>query len=613
MFEDKAKTSENLQNFDICGGPHYGTKNVPLIRAELKKALLDGLLVPHEDEWQNEYLPSSHDRLMIATGFSGSAGFAIIMQESAHIFVDGRYSEQVIVQTDANIFKIHSLIDEPPYSWLENNVNKGAKIGYDPRLFTPDAINSFEIAAKNSGVELIALEKNPIDSIWTDRPAFPSALMKPHSTQFAGENSASKIARIAEDLSNGQNDCTILTAPMALAWVFNIRGGDVSRTPLTLGSAIVNKDGTSSLYVAPQKVTPEVRQHLGNGVTIKTEEEFEPDLKSLNGKKVLVDNKTTAAYYFNLLEGAGAKIVKGQDPTILPRAAKNPTEIDGMQKAHNIDGIAMARFLAWFDENAPSGKLTEIDACQKLEQFRKLSPELKDLSFDSISGAGEHGALPHYRVNIETNAPILNGSLFLIDSGGQYDCGTTDITRTISVGEISDEMKDRFTRVLKGHIALSRIKFPANTPGCMLDTLARASLWDGGFDYDHGTGHGVGAYLGVHEGPQRIAKVLANVPLIEGMVVSNEPGFYKAGAYGIRIENLQYVTKAEIPEGGERPMHRFQTLTLAPIDTRAINFALLTRDEVDWLNAYHNRVFREIGPHLNDKDRDWLKAATKEV
>jgi Xaa-Pro aminopeptidase len=603
----------NYQNFEIVGGREFGVKNVPLLRTALNKYKIDGYLIPHEDEWQNEYLPASHDRLMIATGFSGSAGFAIIMKDSAHIFVDGRYAEQVIVQTEPSIFKIHSLIDAPPSQWLGQSAPKDAKIGYDARLFTPDALESLINGAKSNNVELIEITNNLIDEIWENRPAFPQGTMKVQKIEFAGENSSSKISRIAEDLQNKSQDCVVLTAPMALAWVFNIRGNDVSRTPLTLGSAIINSDGTSILFVDLQKMNPEVRAHLGNGVLIKSDSEFEPYLATLANKKTLVDNKTTAAHYFNILEKTGAIITKGQDPSILPRATKNPTEINGMQKAHIIDGVAMARFLAWFDQTAPKGELTEIDACIKLEEFRRLAPEIKDLSFDSISGAGKNGALPHYRVNVETNNKIENGSFFLIDSGGQYECGTTDITRTISVGEISDEMKDRFTRVLKGHIALSMVKFPANTPGCMLDTLARMALWQGGFDYDHGTGHGVGAYLGVHEGPQRIAKNLANIPLLEGMVVSNEPGFYKSGEYGIRIENLQYVTKAETPIGGERAMHSFQTLTLAPIDKRAIDFSLLNKAEVDWLNNYHSRVFREIGPYLNDSDRDWLKAATKSI
>lgn len=613
MFEQNGEKQEYLQNFEIVGGKHFGQKNVPLLRQKLLELGIDGFLVPHEDEWQNEYLPASHDRLLYLTGFSGSAGFSIITQDSAHMFVDGRYTEQVLVQTDDKIFQYHSLVDEPPHLWLQTKAMPNSKFGYDARLFTPASLENFENAALSQNIELISLSPNPIDLIWENRPAFPNAIMEPQIDEFTGENAASKIAKIAENLTNNKNDCVILTAPMSLAWAFNIRGGDVSRTPLTLGSAIIFSDGRSNLYVSSEKVSPKIRQHLGNGVTLKTEEDFETDLQNLYEKNVLVDNKQSSAHVFKTLEKAGANIIIGQDPTILPRAGKNSVEIAGMQKAHIIDGIAMAKFLAWFDENAPKGGLTEIIACQKLEEFRRQSNELKDLSFDSISGAGKNAALPHYRVNTQTNEEIKLGSFFLIDSGGQYLCGTTDITRTISVGEISDEMKDRFTRVLKGHIALSKIKFPPNTPGCMLDTLARMALWDGGLDYDHGTGHGVGAYLGVHEGPQRIAKVLANIPLIEGMVLSNEPGFYKPQEYGIRTENLQYVTKATIPNGGERPMHSFETLTLAPIDVRAIDFSLMNKQEIDWLNSYHARVFKEIGPYLNTQDREWLLNATKAI
>ncbi|MBN8649548.1 MAG: aminopeptidase P family protein [Caulobacterales bacterium] len=613
MFEQNGDSQTYLQNFEVIGGKHYGQKNVPLLRAKLQELGVDGFLIPHEDEWQNEYLPASHDRLLYVTGFSGSAGFSVIMNESAHIFVDGRYSEQVLVQTDANMFEYHSLVDEPPHIWLQTKAKANCKIGYDARLFTPSSLENFEAAANARNIILVAMSPNPIDLIWENRPAFPNAIMKPQKDEYTGENAASKLAKISENLVQNGNDCVVLTAPMSIAWAFNIRGGDVSRTPLTLGSAIIFNDGISNLYVAPEKVTPEIRQHLGNGVILKTEADFEPDLNALNGKNVLVDNKQSSAHIFRTLEKSGAIINIGQDPTILPRAGKNAIEISGMQQAHIIDGVAMAKFLAWFDENAPKGGLNEISACKKLEEFRRESKELKDLSFDSISGAGKNAALPHYRVNTFTNEEIKLGSLFLIDSGGQYLCGTTDITRTISVGEISPEMKDRFTRVLKGHIALSRIKFPANTPGCMLDTLARMSLWDAGLDYDHGTGHGVGAYLGVHEGPQRIAKVLANIPLIEGMILSNEPGFYKPQEFGIRTENLQYVTKAEIPKGGERPMHRFETLTLAPIDVRAIDISLLSKDEIDWLNNYHARVFREIGPYLDGANREWLLNATKAI
>ncbi|KAF0184248.1 MAG: Xaa-Pro aminopeptidase [Hyphomonadaceae bacterium] len=609
---NKQKTKQ-IQNYEVLGGKHFGQKAITLIRAKLKELGLDALIVPHEDEWQNEYLPPRYDRLQYATGFTGSAGAAIIATGSAHMFVDGRYTLQVKAQTDAKLFEYHSLIDAGLNVWLKQHAKPHSKIGYDPRLITPDNLNVLQEAARENEVTLVELDQNPIDQIWGDRPAAPLAEIVPHANEIAGENSASKRSKIAEDLTRNGIDCAILTSPASLAWLYNIRGGDVIRSPLPLGSAILKSDGTSSLFVNPLKTTPELRAHLGNGVTLHDEEDFEATLATLTNAKVLVDAKLTSAKYFNVLEAAGAQIVKGDDPTTLPRAMKNPTEIKGMTDAHIRDGVAMAKFLHWFDENALSGKLTEIDACTALEGFRAQLPELKDLSFDSISGAMGNAASPHYRVNSETNTRIERNSLFLIDSGGQYLDGTTDITRTISVGDISAEMKDRFTRVLKGHIALATVAFPANTPGCMLDTLARMALWEAGLDYDHGTGHGVGAYLGVHEGPHRIAKALQNVALRTGMVVSNEPGFYKAGEFGIRIENLQYVAEASVPEGGERAMHRFITLTLAPIDVRAILRELLSDKERDWLNAYHARVAQVIGPYLQGAEREWLIAACRGI
>lgn len=612
MFQsDTPPTS--FQTFETQGGPEYGRRALPLLRAKLSELSLDGLFVPHEDEWQNEYVPPSHDRLRYVTGFTGSAGAAIIMQDSAHMFVDGRYTIQVRVQTDESLFQYHSLVDNPPNDWVKTHVKAGVKIGYDPRLITPDGLKALQQGAAQSGAILIELAQNPIDQIWHDRPPTPVAIICPHEDSFSGENSASKRAKIAENLSGLGQTCVILTSPPSLAWVFNIRGGDVQRSPLPLGAAIINNDGTSSLFVNPAKVTPELRGHLGNGVQIFDESEFEITLARMNEATVALDPKLTSAQVFNILTKANAKIIEVVDPTALARAAKNSVEIKGAINAHIRDGVAMAKFLKWFDDNAPSGNLTEIDAAKALEGFRALSPELKDLSFDSISGAGSNGAICHYRVSEESNLIIAPNSLFLIDSGGQYKDGTTDITRTIGVGETTPEMKDRFTRVLKGHIALSRIKFPVGTPGSMLDTLARMFLWEAGLDYDHGTGHGVGSYLGVHEGPHRISKVQNNVAMQTGMIVSNEPGFYKDGEFGIRIENLQYVTEPQNIEGGERPMLGFGTLTLAPIDTRQILLALMTAPEIEWINNYHAKVAQTIGPYLHGAEREWLVAACRAI
>jgi Xaa-Pro aminopeptidase len=599
-----------FQNYDVRGGADQGRKAIPLIRAQLEQLGLDGLFVPHEDEWQNEYLPDCAERLAWATGFTGSAGAAIILRDKAYLFSDGRYTQQALSQTAPELFEQRDLVDQGPAVWLKAEAPSGAKIGYDPRLVPPDVLARLKESAAQAGVELVAVGVNPIDQAWQDRPAEPSAEIVPHPETFSGESSASKRSRIGEKLSGDGIEASVLTSPAALAWLFNIRGNDVTRTPLALGSAILNKDGTAQLFVKPEKVTPELRGFLGNEVSISTEPNFVEALKKTSGKRVLVDPSLSSAHVFDALHAAGAQIVRGQDPTILPRALKNAVEIAGTKRAHTRDGVALANFLHWFDVEAPKGQLTEIDICKAIEGFRMATGALQDLSFDSISGAGPNGAFPHYRVTVESNRKVDQDNLFLLDSGGQYLDGTTDVTRTVAVGTPSAEMKDRFTRVLKGHIALSRVRFPKGTTGSALDALARMSLWEGGFDYDHGTGHGVGSYLGVHEGPHRIAKVPNHVALEPGMIVSNEPGFYKIDGYGIRTENLQYVTPATPIEGGERPMLGFETLTLAPIDRRLIVKEMLTEAELAWLNTYHAKVLAEIGPRVEADVRAWLEAAT---
>ncbi len=599
-----------FQNYDVRGGADQGRKAIPLIRAQLEQLGLDGLFVPHEDEWQNEYLPDCAERLAWATGFTGSAGAAIILRDKAYLFSDGRYTQQALSQTAPELFEQRDLIDQGPAVWLKAEAPTGAKIGYDPRLVPPDALARLKESAAQAGVELVAVGVNPIDQAWQDRPAEPRAEIVPHPETFSGESSASKRSRIGEKLSGDGIEASVLTSPAALAWLFNIRGTDVTRTPLALGSAILNKDGTAQLFVKPEKVTPELRGFLGNEVSISTEPDFVEALKKTSGKRILVDPSLSSAHVFDALHAAGAQIVRGQDPTIMPRALKNAVEIAGTKRAHARDGVALANFLHWFDVEAPKGQLTEIDICKAIEGFRMATGALQDLSFDSISGAGPNGAFPHYRVTVESNRKVDQNNLFLLDSGGQYLDGTTDVTRTVAVGTPTAEMKDRFTRVLKGHIALSRVRFPKGTTGSALDALARMSLWEGGFDYDHGTGHGVGSYLGVHEGPHRIAKVPNHVALEPGMIVSNEPGFYKIDGYGIRTENLQFVTPATPIEGGERPMLGFETLTLAPIDRRLIVVEMLTEAELSWLNSYHAKVLAEIGPRVEADVRAWLEAAT---
>jgi Xaa-Pro aminopeptidase len=601
------------QTYDVRGGADQGRKAIPLIRKQLTAMGLDGLFVPHEDEWQNEYLPDCTERLSWATGFTGSAGAAIIMRETAFLFSDGRYTIQAETQTAPELIQRRDLVEEGPAVWLKTDAPKGAKIGYDPKLVAPDTLARLADAAKDAGVDLIALDTNPIDSAWNDRPPEPTAEIVPHLESFSGETSASKRSRIGEKLKRDGIDASVLTSPAALAWLFNIRGRDVTRTPLPLGSAILRADGTATLFVKLEKVTPTLRGFLGNEVSISADTDFAMALAGMSGQRVLVDPALSSAHVFASLETGGATVVRAQDPTVMPRATKNDVEIDGARRAHARDGVALARFLHWFDQESPKDYLTEIDICKALEDFRIQTGALQDLSFDSISGAGPNGAMCHYRVTSETNRKLDQNNLFLIDSGGQYLDGTTDVTRTIAVGTPTAEMKDRFTRVLKGHIALSRVRFPKGTTGSALDVLARLSLWEVGLDYDHGTGHGVGSYLGVHEGPHRIAKMPNFVGLEAGMIVSNEPGYYKTDGYGIRIENLQFVTPATQIDGGEKAMLGFETLTLAPIDTRVIEVTMLSPVERDWLNTYHARVLAEIGPRVEGEVLEWLKAATKAI
>jgi Xaa-Pro aminopeptidase len=599
-----------FQTYDEPGGPALGRKHLPRLRKALKAAGLDGFIVPHEDEWQNEYVPAAYDRLAWATGFTGSAGAAVVFANEAAIFTDGRYTLQVRAQVDGDLFAYRDLVDGGPAAYLRERAPKGARIGFDPKLHSPDSLDRLRAAAEAAGAELMPVARNPIDEIWDDRPALPAARVAPHPEQYAGESAGSKRHRLGESLVKDQADAVVITSPASIAWLFNVRGGDVSRSPLPLSEAILRADGTADLFLADEKISPELRQWLGNEVALRPSSDLAPALGELRGKKVQLDSATASAWYFERLRDAGAEIVRGQDPVVLPRACKNAAEVEGARAAHRRDGAAVSRYLHWVAKDAQSGKIDEITACAKLEEFRQATGVLKDLSFDSISGAGPNGAIVHYRVSKKTNRRLARGSLFLIDSGGQYLDGTTDITRTVAIGRPSPEMKQRFTRVLKGHIALARVRFPKGTTGHQLDALARMSLWEAGLDYDHGTGHGVGAYLGVHEGPHRIAKWVNTQPLEPGMIVSNEPGYYKTGAYGIRIENLQVVTPAEDIAGGERPMLSFETLTLAPIARELIVKPLLTKEELAWLNSYHARVREVIGAQLEGEAKAWLEEAT---
>ena len=606
MTADSARPT--FQTYDVTTHPSQGVTNVARLRVELTKLGLDGFIVPHEDEHQNEYLPDANERLAWVSGFTGSAGAALIMQDRAILFADGRYTLQSREQTDRATFDVkdfhpHSLSDELAH------IPGGAIIGYDPRLITPDGLARLATAAHTAGVQLQPTAPNPLDVAWGEaRPAQPAAKIVPQPLDFSGTGSVHKRAHISHSLRSNKVAAALITAPSSLAWLFNIRGGDVIRSPLPLGQAILKSDGSAELFIEPAKVSEGLLEWLGNAVSIKTPDEIPDSLLALNGQSVLIDTNTSSAFWFEALKAAGATPVAADDPCLLPRACKNATEIAGTKAAHVRDGAILTTFLHWVATEAQETLPTEIEVAQKLESLRAANGGLKDLSFDTISGFGPHGALPHYRVNTNSNIPIQKGNLLLVDSGGQFMDGTTDVTRTMAIGTPTAEHRRMFTLVLKGHIALATVKFPAGTTGTHLDTLARQFLWAEGFDYDHGTGHGVGVYLGVHEGPQRISKALNRYALQTGMIVSNEPGFYKENDFGIRIENLQFVTEAVVPKGGERAMHGFENLTWAPIDRDLIDVGLLTIAERAYMDTYHSRVLELVGPLVSPEVRAWLEA-----
>jgi len=567
--------------------------------------------VPRSDEHQGEYVPKRAERLAWLTAFTGSAGVAVVLKDRAAIFVDGRYTLMVRGQTDLSLIEPRDLVAEGPGVWLEQNAPKGGVIGYDPWLHTGAAIDALSLSVAKAGAKLVAVAGNPVDAVWHDQPEAPTAKAIPHAFNLSGEAAEAKRTRIAEEVKAKGGDALVLTMPDSIAWLFNIRGDDVPHTPFALSFAILRSDGTADWFIDERKTTPALLQHLGNTVRVQAPAAFAPALDGLTGKTVAVDPNTAAAAIFARLEKAGATVARLADPCQLAKACKNAIEIEGMRKAHARDGIAMAKFLAWFATEAPKGGLDEISAAQQLEAIRSGSDHLTDLSFDSISATAGHAAIPHYHVTHASNLPIKLNQIYLIDSGGQYPDGTTDITRTVIVGTPSEEMKDRFTRVLKGHIALATAKFPEGTIGAALDSYARRPLWEVGLDYDHGTGHGVGSYLSVHEGPQNISKRPIPQALKPGMVISNEPGYYKAGEYGIRIENLVVVQPAAEP--GDRKMMEFETITLAPIDLDLIEPQLLTDAETNWLNAYHERVREILSPLVDDETRTWLNHATRMI
>jgi Xaa-Pro aminopeptidase len=581
------------------------------LREQLKADRLDGFVVPLTDEHMSEYVGSYAQRLAWLTGFEGSAGSAVVLPQEAAIFVDGRYTLQVRSQVDDKDWSYQSVPETSAADWLKEHAPQGGRIGYDPWLHSRDWVKKATEALASRGAELVAVEQNPIDKVWADRPEASKAHLKVQAEKYTGRSSADKRQEIADWLVSQKADAAVLSALDSIAWAFNVRGEDVSRTPVALAFALVHSDGTADLFVNPEKIDAEVRQHLGNGVRLHDRNAFEGALGELHGKTVAVDPERAVAAIFEALDKAGAKIVPVRDPTILPKAVKNAVEIAGQKSAQHRDGAAIARFLRWVEEEAPKGEVDELKASDHLEALRREDPDLRDLSFDSISGAGPNGAIVHYRSSEKTNRKLEMNSIYLIDSGGQYLDGTTDITRTVIVGEPTQEMRDRFTRVLQGHIAVATAIFPKGTRGTQLDSFARRPLWEAGLDYAHGTGHGVGSFLSVHEGPQRIspagsAQAGGDEPLQAGMILSNEPGYYRTGAYGIRIENLVLVVDKPV-EGAEKETLGFETLTFAPIERRLVDVSMLSDRELQWLNDYHAEVLAKIGPGLEGDDKAWLE------
>ncbi|MFP1633525.1 aminopeptidase P family protein [Zhengella sp. ZM62] len=604
----------HFQSFESTSDPRNAAARMEALRKVLLRENVHGVLVPRADEHQGEYVASYAERLSWLTGFTGSAGMALIASQTAVIFVDGRYTEQVRLQTDPALFGYEDLVSNPPSAWIEANWKPGWKLGIDPWLHTIGEVERISTALGKVGGELVMLEGNPVDAVRTDRPAPPLEPVQIHPVERAGVLARDKLAALATAIRDAGADACVLTDPSSLAWAFNIRGSDVPHTPLALGFAIVSAKGNHQVFMDKRKMTREVEAYLTQLCDIRPPSELDDAVAELarKGRTVGLDPQLAAEKLRILATGNGGRWLSMPDPARLPRACKNPTELQGARGAHRRDGVAMARFLAWLDRQEP-GTVTETSAVVALESARILAGQeaqmpLKDISFDTISGAGPNGSIMHYRVTHKSCRTLARGELYLVDSGGQYEDGTTDITRTVPVGEPTDEMCRRYTIVLKGLIAVSTIRFPAGTRGCDIDPLARAAHWKAGVDFAHGTGHGVGSFLSVHEGPQRIAKTGIQ-PLLEGMILSNEPGYYKPGHYGIRLENLIAVTPAQDVRGGDIAMHGFETLTLCPFDRRLILPEMLDREEIEWLDAYHARVLEEIAPALEEPDRDWLKMA----
>lgn len=588
--------------------PNTSRSSLKLLRAALEKRKLDGFLVPRQDEFQGEYVATYAERLKWLTGFAGSWGLAIVLSKKAAIFVDGRYTSQVRDQVDVKAFVPQHLIDAPPTDWIKANLKMGQKLGFDPWLTTISDARRYQAACESVGAKLVAVAHNPIDEVWSDQPPRPTAPLNLQPGHFAGKSAKQKLAEITKALVAQRADAVFLAEPSSVSWAFNIRGNDVPFTPVAQAYALVPAKGKATIFINDVRVPMAVKAALKSLVEFANPNGIAKSLKALAARKksVLLDAGSVPQQVALLLKGA--KLIEGQDPCTLPKAQKNAVEQAGARAAQLRDGAALSRFLHWVSVEGPKGSLNEASAAAMLVEFRKATGKLEDLSFESISASGPNAAIPHYHLDPAHARAIKANEIYLIDSGGQYRDGTTDVTRTVIIGEATHEMKDRFTRVLKGMIAISVVRFPPGTTGAHIDALARASLWSAGLDFDHGTGHGVGSYLSVHEGPARISKA-SHVVLRPGMLLSNEPGYYKPGAFGIRTENLLIVREAEGVPGGERKMMGFETITLAPIDRNLIDVTLLTRDELRWLNAYHARVLAEVGLLMDGDALVWLKQA----
>jgi len=582
------------------------------LRDELSRRQVDGYLIPRADEHMGEYVPPHAERLAWLTGFTGSAGSCAVLNDAAVVFTDGRYTRQVRDEVDTTLYEFRHSIEQPLKDWIVDCL-QGRTLAYDPWLHTPAEVTSLTAACAKSGGKLIPLDGNLIDTIWPNQPPPPEGRVFAHGLEYTGQASPEKRNEIGQTLAHEEIDAVVLTAPDSIDWLLNIRGSDVPNAPLALAFAILHSSGGLDLFIDDRKLDDEVRAHLGDDVSIYATDALGPALDSLGHDhlKVAFDATSGASWIERRLNASGATIIPRTDPCQLPKAIRNGVELAGVRAAHLRDGVALVNFLAWLDQEAPGGAVSEISAADVLDDMRKRDPLYLGPSFPTISGAGGNGAIVHYRVSPATNQILENGSLYLVDSGGQYRDGTTDVTRTIAIGAPSDEMQDRFTRVLKGHIAIATARFPKGVTGSQLDPLARRALWEVGLDYDHGTGHGVGSYLNVHEGPQRISKGHSTVALMPGMVISNEPGYYKEGAYGIRIENLTVVETLQAPTASTKELFGFSTLTLAPIDLNLVDMALLNPRECAWLDRYHAKVRAMISPLLDTHVANWLAHATR--